>query len=248
MPNTIMIDKDNNVKQTLGFFSMVIAWTAANIIHAIYYGLKEGKATDIEVMIFWSGLFMFIAWAVFVSYPLYKLDNSKPYFKPKFFPFIMTIYAGLSFVIIAVGIFQSQYILVRFTPIALIIGFIFGLTYSTLIQSNSLIVLLDKKPLLKVFSPLSPFFILTFFLWLLPTLFPLAVYRFMPNVIQNKIFAQTILKYKVGDSFSDLQRAFPFDFKSDGQNFSGTYNGPILDYAMVVTNDTITKLDITLRR
>jgi hypothetical protein len=63
--------KINKVKQTLGFFSMSIAWSLMNFLYSVYLTWKDGKADDIGVVIFWSGLFIAIAWAIFIIYPLH---------------------------------------------------------------------------------------------------------------------------------------------------------------------------------
>lgn len=55
-----------NVKQTIEFFSITIAWTLMNILNSIYLVSEDGKADDSGVIIFWSGLFITIAWAIFI--------------------------------------------------------------------------------------------------------------------------------------------------------------------------------------
>ena len=76
------VPKLNSVKQTLGFLSMTIALTLMNLLYSIYLTSKDGKADDIGVVIFWSGLFIIIAWSIFIIYPLKKLDHTKQLFKP----------------------------------------------------------------------------------------------------------------------------------------------------------------------
>lgn len=83
--------KINRIKQTIGFLSMTIAWTLMNILHSIYLASRDGKADDNGVVIFWSGLFIITAWAIFIIYPLKKLDHSRQFFKPTIFPFITAL-------------------------------------------------------------------------------------------------------------------------------------------------------------
>jgi hypothetical protein len=157
-------------------------------------------------------------------------------------------YAGLVYTILVGGLFRDFDLVVMFMLLALSIGLLFGLTYSTLIANDRIVNLLNDKPPLKLFSFLSPVLILTFFLWLLPTLFPSVVYRFMPDEIQDKIFVKTLVKYKVGDSFTKLETSVPGHFDDWVLNGNGGVNssGPLIDYDLQVRNDTITKLNMTI--
>lgn len=119
--------KINNVKQTIGFFSMTIAWTLMNILNSIYLVSEDGKADDSGVIIFWSGLFITIAWAVFIICPISRLDHSKKLFKPQIFIPVSTVYGALTYSIIVGGIFRSIELVAMFLPQAIIVGFFFGL-------------------------------------------------------------------------------------------------------------------------
>ena len=249
MPNAKMTtDKLKNIKLTLGFFSITIGWTLTNFLYSIYLGWTYGKATDSGVVLSWSGLFIYIAWAIFIIYPLNKLDHNKPLFKRHTFPLLTAGYAGLVYAILVGGLFRDFDVVVIFMPLALSIGLFFGLTYSTLIANDRIVNLLNDKPALKLISFLSPVLILTFFLWLFPTIFPSLVYRFMPDEIQDKIFVKTIAKYKVGDRFSKLENSVPGHFDDWIHNGNGGVNsgGPLIDYELQVRNDTITKLSMTI--
>jgi hypothetical protein len=244
MPNAMTTDKIKNINQTLGFFSITVGWTLTNFLYSIYLGWTYGKATDSGVVLSWSGLFIYIAWAIFIIYPLNKLDHNKPIFRRQLFPFVTAGYAGLVYTILVGGLFRDFDLVIMFMPLALSIGLFFGLTYSTLITSDRIINLLNNKPIFKLISFFSPAFILTFFLWLLPTLFPSLVYRYMPDEIQDKIFVKTIVKYKVGDSFEKLRSEVPGHFDKWGDN--GYYSGPLIEYHLETASDTIKILDIKL--
>jgi hypothetical protein len=225
--------KLNSVKQTLGFFSMTVAWALMNLLHSIYLGVTDGKADDSGVVIFWSGLFIAIAWAVFIIYPLNKLDHSKPLFKPTIFPFIAALYGALTYSIIVGGLFRSLDLVLMFTPLALLTGIIFGLSYSILIRSDTLVDLLNRKPFVKLFLVLSPAIILFFFLWVLPTIAPSLVFRYMPDEIRYKIVAKTIPKYKVGDNFLPLKNSLP-GYLDHIDNGSGNMSASMEDFAFVL--------------
>jgi len=136
----------NKVKQTLGFFSMTIAWTLMNLFHSIYLAWTDGKADDSGVIIFWSGLFTTISWAIFIIFPLNKLDHSAQIFKPLIFPFIAGLYGALTYSIIVGGLFRSLDLVVMFMPLALLTGLIFGVAYSQLMRSDKLVDFLVRRP------------------------------------------------------------------------------------------------------
>lgn len=205
----MMTHQLRKVKQTLGFFSMTIAWALMNLIHSICLAWTDGKADDSGVIIFWSGLFIIISWAIFIIFPLNKLDHSTQIFKPLIFPFVAGIYGALTYSIIVGGLFRSLDLVIMFMPLALLTGCIFGVAYSQLIRSEKLVDYLVRRPLAKFIFFLSPAIILFFFLWLLPTTAPSLVFRYMPDEIRYKIVSRTIPKYKVGDDFEPLKNSLP---------------------------------------
>lgn len=188
---------------------MTIAWTLMNFFHAIYLASVHGKATDSEVVIFWSGLFITIAWAVFIIYPLRKLDHSRQLFRPTIFPFATAVYGVIAYSTIVGGLFRSLSLVIMFMPLAALTGFFFGIVYSLLIRSDTIVDLLYNKPCAKILFFFSPALILLFFLWLLPTLAPSLVFRYATDQVRNKIIRQTIPKFKVGDDFEPLRNALP---------------------------------------
>ncbi len=225
--------KLNSVKQTLGFFSMTIAWTLMNLLNAIYLASVDGKADDSGVIIFWSGLFIIIAWTIFIIYPLKKLDHSKQLFKPLILPFVSSLYGALTYSLIVGGLFQSVDLVAMFLPLALLTGLIFGICYSLLIRSDRLIDLLAEKPIFKLGFFLSPAIILFIFLWVLPTLAPSLMFRYMPDQIRDKIVAKTIPKYKVGDNFLPLKYSLP-GYLDHIDNGSGNMSASMENFAFVL--------------
>ncbi|WP_338869872.1 hypothetical protein WBJ53_21280 [Spirosoma sp. SC4-14] len=225
--------KLNSVKQTLGFFSMTIAWALMNLLHSVYLGWTDGKADDSGVVIFWSGLFIAIAWAVFIIYPLKKLDHTKNIFKPTIFPIISAIYGALTYSIIVGGLFRSFELVTMFMPLALLTGAIFGVSYSLLIQSDRVVDLPNRRPFTKIFFILSPALILFFFLSVMPAIGPSLVFRFMPDEIRYKIVAKTIPKYKVGDDFEPLKNDLP-GYLDHIDNGSGNMSASMENFAFVL--------------
>ena len=223
----------DNAKQTIGFFSMTVAWTLMNIINSIYLVIKYGKADDSEVTIFWSGLFMIIAWAVFVVWPLSFLKSSQKIFNPLIFPIIALFYGASAYSILVGGIFQSFDLVIMFLPQASLAGFLFGIAYSLFSKLERLIGFLNQRPISKLLFFLSPLMILGFFLWLLPLAAPNLVFRFMTDGIRQDIVARTIPKFKVGDKIEPLIKALPgyFDHIESGK---GNMSATMRDFAFVI--------------
>jgi hypothetical protein len=227
------IQKLNKVKQTFGFFAMSIAWTLMNIFNAVYQVSANGKADDSEVVIFWSALFMTLAWAIFLVYPIEKLDHTKPLFGHKTLPLITAVYGAFVYIVVLGGLFRSIDLVTMFLPLAISAGFIFGIAYSRLITSSRLVHFLNNQPHWKGTFFLSPAFPLFFFLWFLPTVAPSLVFRYMPDAIRDDIIRKTITKYKVGDNFEPLRRSLPgyLTYIDDGNaNISATMK----DFAFVL--------------
>ena len=236
--------KINSVKQTLGFFSLTIAWGLMNLLYSIYLASRDGKADDIGVVIFWSGLFIIIAWAIFLIYPLNKLDHSRKLFKPTIFPFIAAVYGALTYSIIVGGLFRSFDLVVMFMPLALLTGLIFGLSYSILIRSDRLVDFLIKRPISKIVFFLLPALLLFLFLWVMPRVAPSLMFRFMPDEIRDKIVARTIPKYKVGDDFEPLKNSLP-GYLDHIDNGSGNMSASMGEFSFVlqVNCDKIIRLE-----
>jgi hypothetical protein len=232
------------IRQTLGFFSMTIAWTLTNFFYSIYLVWNYGKADDIGVVAFWSGLFIIIAWAIFIIYPLSKFDPSNQIFRPLIFPFITALYGTLTYSIIVGGLFRSFDLVIMFLPLALLTGLIFGFAYSLLIRSGKLVRFLATSPLFKIIFWLSPIIILFFFLWFLPTVVPALAFRYMPSGIRHKIIARTISKYKVGDNFEPLKKSLP-GYLDHIENGSGNMSASMENFAFVlqVNCDKIIRLE-----
>lgn len=223
---------------------MTIAWTLMNLLYSIYLVLRDGKADDIGVVISWSGLFIIIAWAIFIIYPLKKLDHAKQLFKPKIFPFIATLYGALTYSIIVGGLFGSLDLITMFMPLALLTGLIFGISHSLLVRSDRLVAFLIRKPFVKIFVFLSPLIILFIFLWIIPTVVPSLAFRFMPDQIRDKIVAQTIPKFKVGDNFEPLKMLLP-GYLDNINNGSGNMSASMKKFSFVlqVNCDKIIRLE-----
>lgn len=223
----------NSVKQTLGFFAMSLSWVLMNIFHSVYLVAEDGVADDSGVVIFWSGLFIAAAWAVFIIYPLHKLDLSGKLFKPTIFPLLTTIYAGFVFFILVGGLFRSIDMVLMFLPWAALTGFLFGACYAILIRSAKIANLLNNRPFSKILFFLSPAFFLFIFLWLLPEIAPSWIFRFTTDEVRTAIIRKTIPQFKVGDDFESLNQSLPGYFEHF-DNGEGNLSATMEDFAFVL--------------
>jgi hypothetical protein len=232
----------------LSFLSMAMAWSLVNIYHTLYDVTVYGKEDESGVMIFWSGFFICLAWAIFIVFPLKKLNHSTKLFKPFIFIPVCVIYGALTYVIFIGGIFRDVELVFKFLYLAALTGGLFGLIYIILIKNEKVVMVLSTKFIARLLCFLSPVIILGFFLWLLPNIFPSYVFRFMPDAIKNDIVIKTIPKYKVGDNFTDLEDALPGYFEGGlGYNHEGSEFMPGFEFEFQVKDGKITKLDYSKR-
>jgi len=238
-------------KQTLGFLAITLAWLTTMIVASVYQVIRYGKTEDLQVIIFWSALFVFIAWLVFIVPPLAILRPSRKMFRIMIFPLITGCYAAAVYSLM-IGILFPVGVIRIYIAWAILIGVLFGLVYSLLSSSGKLIHLLQLRPILKIFCALLPFILSGLVWWLFPILAPRLSYRFMPEPIQMKIVISTLPKFRQGDRFSSLRHALPGYFdevgseQSDSANYStGSWSGGYGDYEYLieVSKDTIRKLD-----
>ena len=131
------------------------------------------------------------------------------------------------------GIFRSFDLVFMFLLQAMLVGFFFGLVYSILIKQESLIDLLNKKPILKTALFLSPALVVGFYLWFLPLVAPSLVFRFMPDRIRHEIVSNTVPKFKVGDDIEILQKALP-GYLNHIENGSGNISATMENFAFVI--------------
>lgn len=212
---------------------MITAWALTSILYSIYLVWKDGNADDSGVVMYWSGLFITLAWATFIIYPLNRLDHSREIFKPKIFLLITAIYGALAYSILVGGIFRSFDLVIMFLPLATLIGLFFGLTYSLLIKSDKLVDLLFKRPSTKIIFFLSPAIFLFIYLWLLPTIAPAAMFRFTTDEVRTKIIRQTIPEFKVGDNIEPLKNSLP-GYLDHITNGKGNMSASMEDFAFVI--------------
>jgi hypothetical protein len=138
--------------QTLAFFSMLLGWVLMNLLFYLYLIILDGKVKDYGLIVFMSGIFVFIAWIIFIAIPVYFLDHSKAFFKPSIFPFISGFYGVIVSTLIFRLIFREWPATFGIPTLAFLTGLLFGMSYSLFIRSDKLLTFLQKKPILEVIS------------------------------------------------------------------------------------------------
>lgn len=164
--------------------------------------------------------------------PLRKLDHSKSLFDKIIFPIVSTIYAELIFIILIGWMFFNSDFKIVFA-IAAVVGFSFGLTYILLIKNQKAVIFFNGKLLPRLTALLYPALFLWTFLFAFPNLFPATAFRFMPDEIQDKIIAETIPKFKVGDDIERLKKSLP-GYLDYIQNGKGNTSASMEDFAFVL--------------
>lgn len=228
---------------TISFLSISIAYTIGLLFFAISETAKNGRADDFGVIIFWSAIFELIAWAVFLIYPLKKLNHKSSLFNPIIFPLITTIYFLAVFTLmIGWAFFVGQYYIVF--GVAAVVGYSFGLIYVILIKSERFHKFIHAKTFNRLIV-LYPFVFLFCFLWVFPKITPSLAFRFMPDEIQSEIVGKTIPKFKVGDDFEDLQKSLPgyFDHIENGSGNLAVQSEEGFSFVIQIKNKKIIRLE-----
>lgn len=228
---------------TISFLSISIAYTIGLLFFAIVEAIRNGRADDFGVIIFWSAIFEFIAWAIFLVYPLKKLNHKSSLFNPIIFPILTTFYFLAVFTLmIGWAFFVSQYYVV--VGVAAMVGYSFGLIYVLLIKSEVFNRFINAKTLNRLIV-LYPFVFLVCFLWVFPAVTPSLAFRYMPDEIQREIVEGTIPKFKVGDDFEDLQKSLPgyFDHIKNGSGNLAVQSEEGFSFVIQIKNNKIIRLE-----
>jgi len=228
---------------TISFFSISIAYTFGLLFFSMIEAINNGRADDFGVIIFWSAIFEFIAWAIFLVYPLKKLNHTSSLFNPIIFPFITTIYFLAVFTLmIGWAFFVGKYYVVF--GVAAVVGYSFGLIYVLLIKSERFNRFINARILNRLIV-LYPFVFLVCFLWIFPNVTPSLAFRFMPDSIQRDIVGKTIPKFKVGDDFEDLQKSLPsyFDHIENGNGNLAIQSEEGFSFVVQIKNNKIIRLE-----
>ena len=226
----------------ISFLSISIAYTIGLLFFTIVETLINGKADDFGVIIFWSAIFEFIAWLVFLIYPLKKLNPKSEIFNPLLFPIISMIYLEIVFLImIGWGFLLSGYYIVLW--VAAVVGFSFGYIYINLINNKRFNNFIRKRELNRLII-LYPFLFIFLFLYAFPKILPATAFRFMPDEIQANIVEETIPKFKEGDSFEDLDKSLPgyLNHIHNGEGTSFAHHGEF-SFVIEVENNKIVRLE-----
>ncbi|MFD1096114.1 hypothetical protein [Salegentibacter chungangensis] len=226
----------------ISFLSISIAYTIGLLYFTIAETILNGRADDFGVIIFWSAIFEFVAWLVFLIYPLKKLNLKSKIFNPLLFPIISMIYLELVFILmIGWGFLFSGYYIVL--EVAAVVGYSFGFIYVYLIKSTRFNNFIRRREINRLII-LYPFLFIFLFLYAFPKIMPSTAFRFMPDEIQADIVEKTIPNFKKGDSFEDLDNSLPgyFSHIANGQGNSFASHGDF-SFVIEVKNNKILRLE-----
>lgn len=227
-----MTEGINKAKGPLSFLAISVAWDLSIVFIALQQGIADGRADDLGVIIFWSAIFVTIAWLIFILLPLRWLNHSSKIFSYPIFPIFTGIYAVIVFTILIGWLFLKSDFKVVFW-IAFLIGVLFGSIYLALIRSSRIVKKMQESWFMRTSVILYPTIFMVLYLKVFPTLFPAYAFRFMPDDIRREIIKETIPKFKVGDDFYELERALPGYFEHF-ENGSGNTAAQLEDFTFVV--------------
>lgn len=115
----------------LSFFSMICGWGAGFACYAGYmvFLSKWGRVTDANALLFYTGIFIFIAWLLFFV-PLVVFSPEKnPLFFKKVAPFFGAVY-GVAVFLLLVGWWTGFWKFFFYWGYASVVGGTAGLVYS----------------------------------------------------------------------------------------------------------------------
>ena len=176
-----------------------------NLIYAFITAKQFGKTNDSGIILFWSAIYIFISWSIFIWLPKRIFNNIK---FGKFILLatpIMGIYAGVIYTILLGKIFNFSEAYIYFLPYAVLTGLIYGVfitmdKYFEKTSSN----LFFAVPIIGVI-----FYI--FFPFILPS----QAFKYMPDKIQDKIVSVIIPKLKIGDPYKLCLTKLPNGFNAE---------------------------------
>jgi len=180
--------KNNN---SGSFIIMMAAWLFMNLIYAFVTAIQSGKTNESGVILFWSGLYILLSWAVFILIPQTIFKKLK---FGKFILFaapIMGTYAAMVYSLLLGKMFGFNETYFFFLTYAILTGLIYGFLLSLISLKQS-----AKKALMYLVPVVGIFFYILF-----PLILPSQAYRFMPDSTQDKIVSRLIPTLKVGDPY-----------------------------------------------
>ena len=226
-----------------------------NLIFAIVTAIQFGKTNDSEVILFWSGIYILIGWAIFIWLPM-KLSKRLKFGKlVSFASPIMGIYSAFVYTILIGKTFDFSETYFLFLPFAIITGLIYGLLL-TILRFNGK----AEKYLLYLIPTIG-----IAFYFLFPKLLPSQAFRFMPDKIQSEIVSRIIPQLKVGDPYKNYLEKLPYAFKpAEGlsidhvcatrenvipEDYSSSMSATneFISFEMTVENGIITELNYELK-
>lgn len=225
----------------ISFISISIAWTMGFTAQSIVEVISKGKTNDLGVIIFWSALFVLIAWALAIRLPLIRISLTSHLFSRIIFPFVSVIYANFIFIIMIGWLFiKTGFLSIWVVPS--VVGLTFGIVYSQIIRNPKWITLIKSNRLIR-YSMLSTSLIYCLItLVIFPFIAPSTAFRFMPDNVRDHIVKKTILQYAEGDSYEELKKDLPGYFSSNNPSHMSSFGD--FSFRIKAKDGIITQLQI----
>ncbi len=115
----------------LSFLAMVCGWIAGDIYYVLYMSFfsPHGRLTDLEAMLFWTAVFIFIAWVILVI-PLVICVDSKSRLVSRGWAPILGAFYALAVFLVLVGWWTGFWSEFLYVTHAMVVGAVAGLFYS----------------------------------------------------------------------------------------------------------------------
>ena len=119
----------------LSFLAVLIGWAAGFIYFVVYmtFFSSWGRPTDVEAIMFWTAIFIFIAWILVVLPFVLLISDSSRFFSVPVAALIGAV-AGLVTFLLLVGWWTGLWSEGLYLGYALVVGGSTGLTYSILFR------------------------------------------------------------------------------------------------------------------
>ena len=195
----------------ISFLAMVLGWIAQTLTHILWSIWIFGNAAggDLGVVLFWSSFFILVFSGLFILIPrkgIIRLAEGTNIF---LFSLVSGCYSLIGFTLLIGWAFLAFGGFLGVFLDAFFCGLVFGVAFHLFWnhwrhkfkETHAFTILL------------SPLLFLLLFLVAFPKLCPSYAYPFMPKSIRHEILANTIPKFKLGDTLSDLQKALPGEFE-----------------------------------
>lgn len=115
--------------------STLLGWLVGLAYYIVISALSSpyGRPTDVEAILYWTSVFTFIGWLVFVVPLAWFVAPTSSFFEPKWSPLVGAI-AGLAVFSILLGWWTGFWTAPLYVGYAVVIGAVTALSYSLILR------------------------------------------------------------------------------------------------------------------